>query len=197
MTTSNDPEVIRAQIEATRAGLSSDVNELGEKVSPAEIAKRQKEKVKAGVIGVKNHLIGTAEETKDSAGKAMSTVGDAVSNVPGSVAQQTKGSPLAAGLIAFGVGMLLSAIAPASKPEAVAAAALKEQAQPLVDQVTAGAKEVAGNLQGPAQHAVESVKSSASAAVDTVKVEGTFAVAEVKDQAQDAKDTVQQQAFRS
>ena len=38
---SNDPDAIRAQIEATRAGLSDDVNELGEKVSPSQIAKRQ------------------------------------------------------------------------------------------------------------------------------------------------------------
>lgn len=43
---SNDPEVIRAQIEQTRAGLSSDVNELGEKVSPGKIVERQKAKVR-------------------------------------------------------------------------------------------------------------------------------------------------------
>ena len=197
MTTSNDPDVIRAQIEATRAGLSSDVNELGEKVSPAQIAKRQRDKVVGGVMGVKDHIMGSANDAKDSAGGTISNIGDSVSNTPGKVAQQTKGSPMAAGLIAFGVGMLLSAIAPASKPEAKAAAALKEQAQPLVEQVTAGAKEVAGNLQDPAQQALESVKSTASDAVDTVKDEGTSAVSDVKDQAQDAKDTVQQQATSS
>lgn len=197
MTTSNDPDVIRAQIEATRAGLSDDVNELGEKVSPAQIAKRQREKVVGGVMGVKDHIMGSAADAKGSAGDSLSNVGDAVSGAPGRVARQTKGSPMAAGLIAFGVGMLLSAIAPASKPEARAAAALKEQAQPLVEQVTAGAKQIAGNLQEPAQDAVESVKSTATDAVDTVKQEGASAASDVKDQAQGAKDSVQQQASGS
>lgn len=197
MTTSNDPDVIRAQIEATRAGLSADVNELGDKVSPAQIAKRQRDKVVGGVMGVKDHIMGSAGDAKDTAGDAMSTVGDAVSGAPGKVTQQMKGSPIAAGLIAFGVGMLLAAVAPASQPEAKAAAALKEQAQPLLEQVTAGVQEVAGNLQEPAQQALESVKSTASDAVDTVKGEGTSAVSDVKDQAQDAKDTVQQQASSS
>src|ERR1700712_1011704 len=197
MTTSNDPDVIRAQIQATRAGLSNDVNELGDKVSPGQIAKRQRDKVSGAVMGVKDHIMGAAGDAKSSTGDAMSSVGDTVSGAPGKVARQTKGSPLAAGLIAFGAGLLLSALIPASQPEARAAAAIQDQAQPLVDQVTSGGKEVAGNLQEPAQQALESVKSSASDAVDTVKDEGTSAVGDVKDQAQDAKDTVQQQASSS
>ena len=197
MTTSNDPEVIRAQIEATRAGLSSDVNELGEKVSPAQIAKRQRDKVMGSVMGVKDHIMGSAGDAKSATGDAVSSVQDAVSGAPGKVAQQTKGSPMAAGLIAFGAGMLLSALIPASQKETQAAAALKEQGQPLVEQLTSTAKEVAGNLQEPAQDALESVKSTATDAVDTVKDEGTSAVGDVKDQAQDAKTAVQQQASNS
>ena len=133
MTTSNDPEAIRAQIAATRAGLSNDVNELGDKVSPGQIAKRQRDRVTGAVMGVKDHIMGSAGDAKSSAGDALSTVGDAVTGTPGKVAQQTQGSPLAAGLIAFGAGVLLSALIPASQPEARAAAAIKEQAQPLVD----------------------------------------------------------------
>ena len=40
MTTSTDPDEIRRQIEATRAGLSNDVNALSDKVSPGKIAER-------------------------------------------------------------------------------------------------------------------------------------------------------------
>ena len=194
---SNDPDAIRAQIEATRAGLSNDVNELGDKVRPAQIAKRQREKVRGSVMTVKDHIMGSAQDAKSSTGDAMSSVGDAVSDAPGRIAQQTKGSPLAAGLIAFGTGLLLSALIPASKPEARAAAAIKDQAQPLVEQLTSSAKDAAGNLQEPAQQALESVKSTATDAVDTVKEEGASAAGDVKDQAQDAKDTVQQQASSS
>ena len=194
---SNDPDAIRAQIEATRAGLSNDVNELGDKVSPAQIAKRQRDKVRGSVMTVKDHIMGSAQDAKSSTGEAMSSVRDAVSDAPGRIAQQTKGSPLAAGLIAFGTGLLLSALIPASKPEARAAAAIKDQAQPLVEQLSSSAKDAAGNLQEPAQQALESVKSTATDAVDTVKEEGASAAGDVKDQAQDAKDTVQQQASSS
>ena len=201
---SNDPDVIRAQIEATRAGLSNDVNELGDKVSPAQIAKRQRDKVRGSVLSVKDHIMGSADSAKASTSGALSSVNDTVSSVgnavsgaPRKVVQQPQGRPLAAGLIAFGAGVLLSALLPASQPEAKAAAALKEQAQPLVSQLTSTAKEAAGNLQEPAQNALESVKSTATDAVGTVKEEGTSAAADVKDQAQDAKDTVQQEASNS
>ena len=191
---SNDPDVIRAQIEETRAGLSDDVNELGEKVSPTQIAKRQGEKIKGAVGSVKDRIMGSAEDAKAGTGDAMSSVGDAVSNAPGRVARGTAGSPVAAGLIAFGTGLLLASLFPASRAEAQAAAAVKEQAQPLVDEATSTAKEIAGNLQEPAQQALESVKSTATDAVGTVKDEGAAAVDDVKDQALDAKDTVQHQA---
>ncbi len=198
---SNDPDAIRAQIEATRAGLSNDVNELGDKVSPTQIARRQREKVRGSVMTVKDHIMGSADSAKSSAsdamsnvGDKMSSVGDAVSDAPGRIARKTKGSPLGAGLIAFGAGLLLSALIPASEPETRAAAAIKDQAQPLVDQLTSTAKDAAGNLQAPAQNALDSVKATAADAVDTVKEESASAAGDVKNQAVDAKNTVQQQA---
>ena len=201
MTSSTDPDEIRAQIEATRAGLSREVNELGEKVNPANVVARQKEKVvdtvKGSVLGVKERIMGSAEDLKSSTGDAVSTVQDAVAGAPGKVTRQAKGNPMAAGLIAFGAGMLLSALIPASTKEAEAASALKQQAQPLIGQLTSTVKEAAGHLQEPAQQALESVKSTATDAVSTVKDEGTSAAGEVKSQAQDAKAAVQDQASSS
>jgi gas vesicle protein len=201
MTSSTDPDEIRAQMEATRAGLSQDVNELGVKVNPANVIQRQKEKVvgsvKGSVVGVKDHIMGSADGVKSSTGDAMSSVQGAVADAPGKVARQAKGNPMAAGMIAFGAGMLLSALIPASKKEAEAAAALKQQARPLIGQLTSTVKEAAGHLQEPAQQALESVKSTANDAVSAVKDEGTSAAGEVKSQAQDAKAVVQDQASSS
>ena len=201
MTSSTDPDEIRAQIAATRAGLSQDVNQLGDKVNPANVVQRQKEKVvdtvKSSVFGVKDHIMGSADDVKSSAGSAVSSAQDAVTAAPGKVARQAKGNPMAAGLIAFGVGLLVAGLIPASKKEAEAAAALKEQAQPLIGQLTSTVKEAAGHLQEPAQQALESVKSTATDAVSTVKDEGTSAAGDVKSQAQDAKDAVQDQASSS
>lgn len=191
------PEEIRAQIARTRAELSTDVDELGDKVSPGQMAKRQAGRVKGSATKVRNHIMGAADSGSSSAGGAVSSVQDAVSGAPAQVKHQTQGNPMAAGVIAFGAGMLLSSLFPASKPEAQVAAAVKEQAQPLVDQVTDAAKDAAGNLQEPAQQALESVKATATDAVDTVKEEGTSAAADVKDQAQGAKDTVQERSSNS
>lgn len=191
---SNDPDVIRAQIETTREGLSADVNELGDKVSPTQIAKRQGERMKGVATSVKDHILGSAESAASSTGAAVSSIGDAATEAPGKVARRTQGSPVATGLIAFGAGMLLASLFPASRAETQAAAAVKDQTQPLVDEATSTAKEIAGNLQGPAQDALESVTSTASDAFDAVKDEAAASVDDVKGQVEDAKDTVAEHA---
>ena len=121
-------------------------------------------------------------------------MGDAVSDAPGAVARKAQGSPIAAGLIAFGAGLLVSSLLPASRVEQQAAEKIKDTAQPMVDDLTDTAKEIAGNLKEPAQQAMEEVKSTATDAAATVKDDATSAVDDVKTQAQDSKDTVQHAA---
>jgi hypothetical protein len=121
-------------------------------------------------------------------------MGDAVSNAPSGVARKAPGSPIAAGMIAFGAGLLVSSLLPASRPEQLAAQAVKDTAQPLVDELTDSAKNVAGNLQEPAQQALAEVKGTATEAVDTVRADTTSAVGDIKDQAQESKESVQQAA---
>lgn len=198
MTTSNDPDQIRRDIEVTRAGLSNDVNALSDKVSPTQIMDRQKTKISGAARSVKESIMGSADSATSSAEGALSTVGDkvgalgdAAGEAPGAVKSKTRGNPMAAGLIAFGAGLLVASMFPASEKETQAATALKEKAQPLVEEVTSVAKEAAGHLQEPVQNALESVKSTATDAVDTVKDEAGSAKDDVQGQAMDAKDSVQ------
>jgi ElaB/YqjD/DUF883 family membrane-anchored ribosome-binding protein len=181
MTTS--PDQIRLEIERTRSDLSSNVNALGDKVNPGSIAKRQGERVRGAASNVKDAVMGSADDAKS-----------ATSNAPGAVARRAQGSPIAAGLIAFGAGMLMSSLLPASRVEQQAAEAVKQQAEPLVSEITDAAKEAAGNLKEPAHQAIDSVKDTAADAVDTVKDESASAANDVKDQAQDAKQNVQETA---
>ncbi len=179
MTASNDPDELRAEIERTRSGLSDDVNALADSVNPAHVASRQVDKVKGAVFGVKDKVMGGSDDSSASG--------------PGTaekVSAQARGNPLAAGLIAFGVGLLAGSLLPASAAEQQAAAKVKDAATPVLSDA---AKEVSANLKEPAQQAVAAVKDSATDAVGTVKDEGTSAAQDVKDQAQDAKDTVAQQ----
>ncbi len=112
---------------------------------------------------------------------------------PAPVRQQAQGNPLAAGLVAFGAGLVVAALIPASEKEQQAAVAVKDKAQPLQQQVTDVAKDTAGNLKEPARQAVLAVKDTATDAASTVKDEGTSAAQDVQSQAQDAKDAEQDQ----
>ena len=187
---SNDPEQIRREIARTRGDLSDNVNALGDKVNPGSIARRQAGRVRGAAVSVKEALLGT--DPTDTG--AIGTMGDAVSDAPNAVARKAQGSPIAAGLIAFGAGLLVSSMLPAGRTEQQAAEKVKDAVQPMVDDLTETAKQVAGNLQEPAQHALEEVKSTATDAAATVKDEATSAADDVKSQAQDSKDAVQQAA---
>ena len=206
-----NPDAIRADIEATRARLGTNVDAVADKVTPSHIVQRQtdkvKESVKDAVFGVKEKVMGAAEHTTDrvhsaahagpagantGAGAHLSDAGAAIGDAPHQVKARTQGNPLAAGLIAFGAGMLLSSLIPASEKEREAAEALKVKAEPLTTELTEAAKDVAEGLKAPAQDAMENVKATAAEATDHVKAEGQTAVDDVKYRAADAKDNVQQ-----
>jgi gas vesicle protein len=200
---SENPDAIRADIEATRARLGTNVDAVADKVTPSNIVHRQTDKVKDAVFGVKDKIMGTAEDAMDSVGSAVggagsavgSTLGDAgsaIGDAPHQVAVKAQGSPLAAGLIAFGAGLLVSSLIPASTKEREAAQSIKTAAEPLTTQLTEAAKDVAQGLQEPAQEAMENVKTTAADAVENVKGEGQSAVSDVKDSAADSKDHIQQ-----
>lgn len=142
--------------------------------------------------------MGAADQVGDAAHSAMTGVGGTVSDtgesigdVPHRVAVKAQGNPLAAGLIAFGAGMLIASLIPASQTERDAAAALKEAAAPVTSHLADVAKDVAQGLQEPAQDAVESVKAAVSDAAAHVKDEGQSAVGDVTGKAAEAKENVQ------
>ena len=200
---SENPDVIRADIEATRARLGTNVDAVADKVTPSHIVQRQtdkvKENVKDAVFGVKEKVMGAADHTadnvhsaKDSAGSHLGDAGAAIGDAPAQLKTKTQGNPLAAGLIAFGAGLLVSSLIPASQKEREAADALKSAAEPLTTELTDAAKHVAEGLREPAQEAMQNVKATAADATDHLKAEGQTAVADVKDRTAEAKDNVQQ-----
>jgi hypothetical protein len=200
---SENPDVIRADIEATRARLGTNVDAVADKVTPSHIVQRQtdrvKENVKDAVFGVKEKVMGAADHTADnvhsaagSAGAHLSDAGSAIGDAPTQVRTKTQGNPLAAGLIAFGAGLLVSSLIPASQKEREGADALKTAAEPLTTELTDAAKHVAEGLKEPAQTAVDNVKATAADATGHVKAEGQGAVSDVKDRTVEARDNVQQ-----
>jgi Protein of unknown function (DUF3618) len=134
---------------------------------------------------------GAASSAAGTVQDAASTAVGAVQEAPQAIRRQTRGNPLAAGLIAFGAGWLVSSLLPASRREQELADQAKqvaqEKVQPAAQQVAAEVKE---NLREPAQQAVESVRSTAQDAKDTVTDEGRSASQDVQGRAQDAAGNV-------
>ena len=144
---------------------------------------------------------GAASSAADSVSSAASTAVGAVQQAPDAVIRQAQGNPLAAGLIAFGVGWLVSSLLPASEKEKQLAqqaeSAVKEHKDTLLAPAKQAAQEIGDQLKPAAQQAVDSVKSTAQDAASTVTEEGKSAAADVQGQAQQSKDTVQSRATSS
>ena len=187
-----NPDDIRADIEQTRADLSSDVDALSDKVSPGQMAHRQADRVRSAASGLKDRVIGSVSDGAGAAGAATSSVGGTASSVPGAAIERTRGNPLAAGVIAFGAGWLLASLLPSTRREQDLAQTAKEQSAPLVDELKGATQEAAANLKEPAQEAAAAVKESATEAVASVRDEGQSAASDLKAQATDsASDTAQ------
>ena len=203
-----DPSQLREDIEQTRTRLSENVDALADQANPARMAKRQVSRVKAAAGRFVERIMGTAEELGDAAVEGVRgtagdlttrarEVADSVAELPRSVRQQTQGNPIAAGVVAFGVGLLLAAAFPPSRKEKELARAVQEQVQPLTDQLMAAGQEIAENLAGPAREAVGSLTESVGEAVQHVQEEGASAVSEVQDAVKGSADDVIETARQS
>jgi hypothetical protein len=215
--TSSDPEVIRRQIEDTRRELSYDVDALNEKVNPARVVDRRMTAAKGRMTRMKDRVMGSAQDTtartqglasnatgsvQSAASSAADTVtgaaqsaAETVQQTPDMIVRQTQGNPLAAGLIAFGVGWLVSSLLPATEKEKQLAqqaeTAVRENKDALLQPAKQVAQEMGEELKPAAQQAAEEVKATAQDAAQTVKEEGQSAAQDVQGQAQESRQTVQ------
>jgi hypothetical protein len=180
------PDEIERQIEQTRAALSGDVDRLSEKVSPGKIVGRRVDQVKGGAGSLRDRVMGSRDDNSGlrgagaSVGSAKSTISDAASSAPDVVRRQTQGNPLAAGVIAFGVGWLVSSLAPASQPEQQLAEKAESAAQSMAEPLKQTGQEMAQNLKEPLKDSAEQLKSTATEAAQSTADEAKSAADDVK-----------------
>jgi len=188
------PEELRRDIEETRHALGRDVDALNEKVSPGRVVSRKVERTRQSVASLRDHVMGSTSSGVSSVSDQASSVGDALSGAPDVARQRTQGNPLAAGLVAFAAGWLVSSVMPATKAEQQAALALQDRAQdlaePVKEQLSEMGDQVRSNLQESAQDAAESVQQSAQEAVEAVKSEGSDQAQHVTNEAKGSADSV-------
>lgn len=178
-------EELTRGIEQTRQSLSRDVDELTDKVSPNRIVQRRKDAAASKLRSLRDSVMGTAQSSGETLSSAGQSVGDTASSAVDTLEQKTQGNPLAAGLVAFGAGMILGSLAPATKVEAQATQramdTAKEHGEPLLEEAKAAGQEMAENLKKSATQAASEVRDTAQESAEHVKEEAKASGEHVKD----------------
>lgn len=184
-----EPDRIRGEIEATRTELARDVNALADRTVPTRVARRRWTATKQRMRGFSDRVMGTpagryngdrghrASTAADAGRHAVEQVGDQAKEVAGDVAdtvrrgpqlvgQQTQGNPVAAGLIAFGVGLLGASLIPVSDVERRAGQRLTDHGGELIEPVrrplAESARQLKDDLTGSVTDAAQQVKQRAA-----------------------------------
>lgn len=203
-----EPDRLKRDIENTRASLTRDVDLLAEKTNPRQVAKRRWTAVKEKVMGTTEDTTYAARERahragdkasdlseaagqkasalSDAAGEKASAAADRVREAPQAVARQTQGNPLAAGIIAFGVGLLTASLMPVTEAERRAGQQLKEHSGDLTDRVKDVAGDLKDDLDGTVRQAAGQVRETARDAAQTTGETARSDARDVRDQARHA-----------
>jgi uncharacterized protein YjbJ (UPF0337 family) len=185
-----EPDRLRQDIEDTRASLTHDVDMLAEKTSPKQVAQRRwtaaKEKVMGSSAGARHSAEDKLSTAQDKASDLTGKAGSAVSDAPKALTRQTQGNPLAAGIIAFGAGMLAATLIPVTDMERRGGQQLKDNAGDLPEKVRDVAMDAKDDLSGRVQHAAGEVKETAREAAQTTTDQARSGAQDVKDEAKSA-----------
>jgi ElaB/YqjD/DUF883 family membrane-anchored ribosome-binding protein len=212
------PDQIRQEIERTRGELGSDVDALTDKVNPRRIASERVNRVQSALHRLKDKAMGTATDAghattaaaqsvaaeaqqgassaADKASSAASSVAHTADSAANMSRERIQGSPLAVGLIAFGVGVLASSLLPTSQTEEHLAGKAKDTGMrhsgQIKQQATDAVHQTQDNLRQPAQQAAQAVKSTATQGVSTVREQSRSVAKDVQGQARAATKDVQE-----
>jgi ElaB/YqjD/DUF883 family membrane-anchored ribosome-binding protein len=207
------PEELRRDIARTRADMDQTLAQIEDRVSPSRIKDRQVDRFRGrwqrtreAVMGsegpgvsqradrVGDQMSARANEMSERAGDAAQHAADQARHAPERVEEMTRGNPLAAGIIAFGLGALAGSLAPSSAPERRLARGLRDEfEEPVRDELQRAGEDVKQDLQEHAQQAVEETKQTARSAADRTTDEARGRAEHVRGEAERAAEHVQEQ----
>lgn len=114
-TSDDDIEATRAQIEQTRSEMSTTINAIQEKLSPANLAEQAKDTVRDATIGKAQNFMNDATDTAreavsnagDTALSAVNNAGDTARSAGTSLIGTIRQNPIPAALAGLGLGWLI------------------------------------------------------------------------------------------
>jgi len=145
-------------------------------VNPKRIAKRGKARAQRRFHSAREKVMGAVDVDAEQ------------------IEERFNGNPLAAGLIAFGVGALTASLLPSDRASREAAEALTERAKPVAERLKSEAKEIGADIGShvgdTAKEAAQHLQESAKESVEHVKSEASASGEHVKDESRQASEDV-------
>jgi gas vesicle protein len=193
VTESQTPEEIRRDIEETRTNLGYTLEGIEDRVSPARIKDRRVAAVRSRMQRVRESVMGSADDMRTSVSQRGGGARDTLRSAPQETMDRARGNPLAAGLIAFGGGLLLASLIPASGREQEAAQALRDRyEEPVREELKQAGQQAREGLQPAAQEAAQEVRSTAQDAAQQTKEDARASAETVRSDAERARDQTTQ-----
>lgn len=190
MTEAQSPDEIRREIEETRTNLGHTLEDIEDRVSPSRIKDRRVEAFQNRIQSVRESVMGSADDARSSAGDRAGQARDTLRHAPEQTLNRARGNPLAAGLIAFGGGLLLASLIPASEREQDAAQTLRDRyEEPVRSELRQAGQQAGEHLKGSAQEAAEELRSTAQDAAHQTRQDAQSSTQTVRSDAQNARDT--------
>lgn len=212
---SEDPQALRREIEDARSNMGRTADQIEYRVNPRHIKDRQVGRARGRVRRIRVAVMGTAENattrSRDAVGQRADSMGEragdmresaaerasdmthAVQEAPDRVMESTRGNPLAAGLIAFGVGALAGTLLPSTDPERRTGQMMRDRMEgPAREQARQVGEQFKGRLQGEAQEGMERVKQTAKEGIEETKEQASASSQDVKEHASSASRDVRE-----
>lgn len=166
------PDDIRREIARTRAQMDRTLAMIEDRVSPTRIKERQLSRVRGRWERARTAVMGSpddgaplgerAEGLRERAGEGFEHATEAAREAPDRIQEATRGNPLAAGVIAFGLGALAGGAVPATRQEQRLASDLRENLEePVREELQQVGATMQERLREPAEQALEDTKETA------------------------------------
>jgi hypothetical protein len=188
---------LKADIEYRRDRMSGTVDAIEDRVVPGRIIRRRTEAARGWVGQARARVMGPPQRVKAQVGavpgqaaSGVHQLADGVTKLPDEISDQTRGAPLVAGGLAFGLGALVALLLPeTTPPEQHLAEAFEPQVTALTDAAKESAHAASETVKDSAQHAVGELKDVAGEHAGQAGEQAKDAVEQVASTAQDEAST--------
>lgn len=178
-------EELRRDIASQRQDIGRDLEAIGDRLSPGRMADRTRERARRRAYTWRDRLMGTVGEARERVGEAMPSGTRGSDTSPSEmVSEKVEGSPLMAGMVAFGIGFIAGSIIPPSRSERDLARSMEPQLQQVASGVAETARSAGEHLAPAMKEEAEAVKEEAaeraSSVAGTAKSEVSSAREDIK-----------------